>query len=302
MKVLITGGAGFIGSHLAESHLAMGAKVTIVDNFDTGSFDNVPSAANLLVRDVSTAGLSTVVGKFDRVLHFASPASPSVFAQDWEKIVDANITGLRNVAKCVAVGGHLVVASSSEAYGQPTGMMTEDCLGSVKTQSVRGVYDESKRLLEALTFSACMSGDFSGLILRIFNTYGRRMPDDGRVINTFLRQAKAGEELTVHGDGKQTRSFGYIDDTVDQIMRAADLTQVGLGRKTTVLNVGNDMERTVMEAAQIVSRLTGARVSNVSRDVRPHDPQWRCADLSLLRRTIGDIKLHTLEEGIKKCL
>lgn len=300
MRVLITGGAGFLGSAIAEDLLAKGAKVTIIDNFDTGSFENVPAAAELVVRDVATPNLARDFGLFERVYHFASPASPDVFRKQWRGILEANIVGMLNAIDCVQQRGMLLVASSSEAYGQPDSLMSEDNLGSVRTMSERGIYDESKRLLESMAFSAAVTNDFKSVIYRIFNTYGAGMPNDGRVINTFMRQAKAGEVLTVHGDGLQTRSFGHVTNTVDQIQRLADFQQV-YGGFAEAYNVGNDQEQTVLRAAQIVSELLNVPLTKVP-NTRPHDPRWRCADLRKTRSVLGELNLISLEEGIKLCV
>lgn len=304
MKVLVTGGAGFIGSQIVRAHVSEGHSVHVVDDLSTGSTDNLPEDIEMVCTNVGSGSLDHIMPWqwFDRVYHFASPASPDAFASQWRIIVEANVVGALSVCNLVRPGGTLIVASSSEAYGQPRGSMSEENLGSVRTQSVRGVYDESKRLLESIAYSAAPRLAVRSLVLRIFNTYGPGMPDDGRVINTFLRQAAAGEGLTLHGDGSQTRSFAYVTDTVSQILTLTNLVEE---RETIgtcqVFNVGSPDERTVIQAAQIVSGLTGAPIVQMSNP-RPNDPVWRRADMSKTAEYLGGLETLSLEEGVSLCV
>lgn len=313
MKILVLGGAGFIGSRIVRTLLARADEddhIVVVDDLSTGSRENLEGThpdVEFHQADATYASNLFDPGTFDAVYHLASPASPDVFVSQWDDIVRANIGGAMAAASLLRKGGLLVLASSSEVYGQPAGAMDENCLGAVRTQSVRGVYDESKRLAESIVYSACQREGVRGLILRIFNTYGPGMPDDGRVINTFVRQARAGEALTVHGDGDQSRSFCYVDDTVSQIIALVDWAETHTrDGDCEVFNVGNPSERSIMEAAQIVagvqSTLSGkATPIQCVPSTRPDDPVWRCPVTTRTVRAIGDRALVSLEEGVRRC-
>lgn len=305
MKALVLGGAGFIGSRIVRRLIDRAVQTVVVDDLSTGEQKNLPPHVSLLIADVTAACENWEPGTFDIVFHFASPASPDVFTSKWDDVVRANVGGAMAAVSLLRKGGLLVLASSSEAYGQPHEQMHEDCLGSVRTQSPRGVYDESKRLAEAIVYSACLREGVRGLILRIFNTYGPGMPDDGRVINTFVRQARAGEPLTVHGDGSQTRSFCYVNDTVDQIMALvdwADTHMLGMSSgECQVFNVGNPDERSILEAAEIVSQVGGGSLVQTVPSPRPHDPVWRCPVMSRTFAAIGRRELVSLEDGVSRC-
>ncbi len=303
------GGAGFIGSRIVRRLAEEGDhSLHVVDDMSTGSIENLrdlieENAVEVRIGDATMASEWFEPASFDVVYHFASPASPDVFVERWDDVVRANIGGTMSAAGLLRTGGLLVLASSSEVYGQPDGGMHEKNLGAVRTQSVRGVYDESKRLAESIVFSACQREGIRGLVLRIFNTYGPGMPDDGRVINTFVRQAEAGELLTVHGDGSQTRSFCYVDDTVEQICLLADWAEDSLrNHDCEVFNVGNPTEHSIMEAAQIVSDACHLSTGIVSvPSTRMDDPTWRLPVTTKTVRAIGDRSLVSLKEGVAKC-
>lgn len=311
MRVMVLGGAGFIGSRIVEELVDRGHDVHVVDDLSTGDCRNLEHllSVTLHAADVTAACELYPAGSFDAVYHFASPASPDVFTSHWDDVVRANIGGAMAAASLLREGGLLVLASSSETYGQPASPMVETCLGAVRTQSVRGVYDEAKRLAEAIVFSACQRERLRGLVLRIFNTYGPGMPDDGRVINTFVRQAQAGEALTVHGDGSQNRSFCYVDDAVAQIMALAQWADVGLATdgECQVFNVGSDDQRTILEVADLVAA-TQSEI-NDGDDVeirlmpspRPDDPVWRLPVMTKTHRAVGQRPIVSLEEGVRRC-
>lgn len=308
MRVLVLGGAGFIGSRIVRRLVDQGHEVMVVDDMSTGSPDNLLDLPHVKVYQEDATASCDIFdsGTLDAVFHFASPASPDVFVSQWGDVVRANIGGAMTAASLLRKGGLLVLASSSEVYGQPSVMegMREETLGSVRTQSVRGVYDESKRLAEAIVYSACQREQIRGLVLRIFNTYGPGMPDDGRVINTFVRQARAGEPLTVHGDGTQTRSFCYVDDTVDQIMALVDWAEIGLATdgECQVFNVGNPVQSTILGAAHAVAAACD-RICQFTlvHSPRPDDPVWRIPVMNKTYRAIGERVMTSLSEGVRRC-
>lgn len=293
-NILITGGAGFLGSKIAQEHLKRDDRITIVDDLSTGHINNVPGDVHFKMDSIEKAELTK---KFDRIYHFSSPASPNDFKKRWREIVYANIYGLMKVLDHIEHNGVLIIASSSEIYGQPRFSMDELNLGEVNTQSVRGVYDESKRLMESIAYSATVALNLRTVICRIFNTYGPKMSNDGRVINTFVRQALAGESLTVHGDGQQTRSFCYVDDAISQIMQLSDYQSKEQLGKVNVFNVGSDEEYKIIAVARLISDMTGVKITNV--DGRVDDPVWRCARMTKTRKVINSYSVRPLVDGLK---
>ena len=302
MRVLIIGGAGFLGSAIARRHLAEGGpelQIDIVDDMSTGSrkpFMNDPRV-DVFGSDASKIKF-LVMNKYDEIWSFASPASPDDF-RDWERILQANITPFRYFKDLLHEDGTLYIATSSEAYGKTLAPMEEGNAGCVRTDTVRSVYDECKRLSEGLGWQIAQDKPEARVVaLRIFNTYGPDMPDDGRVINTFVKQAKAGEALTVHGSGLQNRSFCYVDDLIEIFWRLREFAPEGF----TVVNCGCDEQVTISQAANLVSKLAGG-VDIRHTPARPHDPVWRKPELEKLTKIIGVLPNYThLEEGIKKCL
>jgi dTDP-glucose 4,6-dehydratase len=309
---LITGGAGFLGSALAHAIIGadMATSLTLLDNCSTGDFRKAPPVNltpadhEIPVRHRHQCVSHPLNHSYDTIFHFASPASPDVFADQWQEIFSANVLGLQTCMSALRAGGRLVLASSSEIYGQPQGPMSEDEPGRAKTISVRGTYDQSKRMMESLLWSFTNSQDSAalGLVCRIFNTYGPNMPDDGRAINTWVRQAEAGVPLSVHQPGTQTRSFCYVDDTVDLILTALS-SLVGQGATGChVYNVGNPEQVNMLDAAAMVCRAHEDATYEL-RDGRPDDPQWRRPVMDKMWRLLGrEWDFVSLEEGIERCV
>lgn len=311
MKVLITGGGGFLGSHLAEKYLSQGDEVVCVDNFCTGLRSNqaylqsLSSATGRLqffdndVIEPWESWTKKVTGKVDFVFHFASPASPPHYQRLGLETMWVNSLGLsRALAFADERGGRLVYSSTSEIYGDPAiTPQPESYWGNVNTVGVRSCYDEAKRFGEALIFTHNLKYSTKHGLVRIFNTYGPRMnPNDGRVVINFLIQALRGEPLTIYGSGNQTRSFCYVDDLVAAIQGYAKL---GL---TEPVNIGNDQEFTISQAATAVKRICGREDLAVHRLPLPKDdPQQRRPDLSKAKALLGGWKPEVqLEEGLRK--
>ena len=286
MRVLITGAAGFLGSHLTDRFLHGGHSVIGVDNFITGSRDNLRHLEGrddftLVKHDVSK--FINIEGPLDGVLHFASPASPIDYLELPIQTLKVGSLGTHNalgVAK--EKKARFLLASTSEVYGDPkVHPQPETYWGHVNPVGPRGVYDEAKRFAEAMTMAYHRYHGIDTRIVRIFNTYGPRMrPADGRVVSNFIVQALRGEPLTVYGDGSQTRSFCYVQDLVEGVYR---LFERG---GSDPVNVGNDGERTVRELADIVTDLVGSESAVVVGPLPTDDPQQRRPDLGLARRTL----------------
>lgn len=309
MRILVTGAAGFLGSHLCERLLAEGHSVVGMDNFVTGSPDNIaPLAGNsnfLFIRhDVSN--FIFVPGKIDAVMHFASPASPnpaSPFGYTNLPIqtMKAGALGTHNsLGVARANNARFLLASTSEIYGDPLEHpQRETYWGHVDPIGVRSMYDEAKRFAEALTMAYHHYHNISTRIVRIFNTYGSRMRlDDGRVVPNFIQQALRGEPLTVYGDGSQTRSFCYVDDLIEGIYRLL------LSDEHLPVNIGNPAEITILEFAETINRLTGSRGGIVKLpDQRlGDDPQRRQPDITRAKEILGWEPKVVLEEGIARTI
>jgi dTDP-glucose 4,6-dehydratase len=301
-RVVVTGGAGFLGSHLCERLLADGEDVVALDNFLTGSPHNVehllPHDGFRLIKADITDYLH-VPGPVDTVLHFASPASPIDYLQLPIETLKVGSTGtLHALGLAKEKGARFVLASTSETYGDPqVHPQPETYWGHVNPVGPRGVYDEAKRYAEALTMAYRRTHGVDTGILRIFNTYGPRMrPNDGRAIPTFIRQALAGEPVTVAGDGSQTRSVCYVDDLVEGILR---LTRSQLPGP---VNIGNPHELSMLDLAQRVIGLAGSR-SEVAFIERPtDDPTVRQPDITLARAELGWEPHVPLDEGLTRTI
>jgi len=298
-RVLITGGAGFIGSHLCHHFLQKGWQVICVDNLLTGSPDNV---AHLLEEpgftflDMDVSGFIHVSGPIDAILHFASPASPIDYL---EHPIQTLKVGSLGTHKALGLAREknacFLLASTSEVYGDPlVHPQREDYWGNVNPIGPRGVYDEAKRFSEALTMAYLRSHRLNTKIVRIFNTYGPRMRiQDGRAVPTFLAQAIQGKPLTVYGDGSQTRSFCYIGDLVEGIYRLLN------SRYHLPVNLGNPAEMTILEMAREILRATRSRSRIVHRPLPIDDPRVRQPDISLANRLLKWKPRVTLREGLR---
>jgi len=309
MRVLITGGAGFIGSHLCDRFLADGHSVVVVDNLITGSTRNIQHLAgrdDFLFIKHNVSNYIFVDGEIDVVMHFASPASPSQTAttsylQLPIQTLKVGALGTHNalgVAK--AFGAKFLLASTSEVYGDPLEHpQKETYWGHVDPVGPRSVYDEAKRFAEAITMAYHRTHDVDTRIVRIFNTYGPRMQlDDGRVVPNFVGQAVRKEPLTVYGDGSQTRSFCYVSDLVEGIVRLLNSDE------QEPVNIGNPNEITILEFAEAINRITGNRagIKFEPSGRTQGDPQRRRPDISKAKRILNWEPSIPLEEGMRKTI
>ena len=299
-RVVVTGGAGFLGSHLCRALLARGDSVVAVDNLVTGSLDNlaaISGKAEFTFVHSDVSNFVHVPGPVDAILHFASPASPIDFERIPIQILKVGSRGTQNtLGLAKEKGARYFLASTSEVYGDPlVHPQPETYWGNVNPIGPRGVYDEAKRFAEAMVMAYHRHHGIDVRIVRIFNTYGPHMrPDDGRVVSTFIVQALAGRPLTVHGDGKQTRSFCYVDDEIRGLLALLDSDHVG------PVNIGNPTEFTVLDLAETVLDVTGS-ASQLRFDPRPvDDPAQRRPDLTLARSLLGWEPEVGLSEGVAR--
>ena len=302
MRVLVTGAAGFLGSHLCDRLLAQGYRVVGMDNFLTGNSANLAHLRShpdfqLVLHDVTN--FIELEGPLDAVLHFASPASPVDYLEHPIPTLKVGSLGTHKaLGLAKAKGARFLLASTSEVYGDPlVHPQPESYWGNVNPVGPRGVYDEAKRFAEAMTMAYHRYHGLDTRIVRIFNTYGPRMrPNDGRVVSNFIVQALHGEPLTVYGDGSQTRSFCYVDDLVTGIVL---LFERGDADPT---NLGNPHEFTVRELAALVLKLTGSRSEIVERPLPVDDPRVRQPDIGRVRETLGWEPKVGLEEGLRRTI
>ena len=302
MRILITGAAGFLGSHLVDRFLADGCEMVGVDNFVTGSRNNLDHLEreprfDLIEHDISKPFF--VEPKVDGVLHFASPASPVDYTALPIQTLKVGGPGTHNaLGIALRHRARFLLASTSEVYGDPeVHPQTEDYWGNVNPVGPRGVYDEAKRYAEAMTMAYHRAHSLDTRIVRIFNTYGARMrPADGRVVSNFIVQGLRGEAMTIYGTGEQTRSFCHVDDQVEGIVRLFHSERVD------PVNIGNPEEFTIRELAVIVSQETDSATAPVFRPLPPDDPAVRCPDISVARRELGWGPTIGLREGVRKTI
>ncbi len=299
-RVLVTGGAGFVGSHLCERLVARGDDVLCVDNYFTGRKDNIAHLLGLpnfeAMRHDVTVPLSVEV---DEIYNLACPASPVHYQDDPVQTTRTSVLGALNMLELARrLKAKVLQASTSEVYGDPTvHPQTEDYRGNVSTIGPRACYDEGKRCAETLFFDFHRQSGVRIKVARIFNTYGPRMhPDDGRVVSNFILQALRGEDITLYGDGQQTRSFCFVDDLVEGLLRLMDSPDAVTGP----INLGNTHEIRVRELAEEVLGLTGSASMLVFRPLPQDDPMQRCPDITRARTTLGWEPRVSLREGLSR--
>ncbi len=298
MRIVVTGGAGFIGSHLCARLLEEGHEVTAIDNFITGMKRNIaPLMSHPSFSFIEHDVVKPIDIPAEAIFHMASPASPRGYLDHPIETALVNSIGTHNTLEMArSQGAAFLLASTSEAYGDPLEHpQVEGYWGNVNPVGVRSCYDESKRFGEALTMTYIRAVDLNARIIRIFNTYGPHSdPDDGRIVPNFITQALAGEPITVYGDGSQTRSLCYVSDLVTGII-AAMFTE---GTKGEVINLGNPAENTVLEYAYLVREMCGSGSEIQFRSLPQDDPTRRCPDISKARRLLGWEPRVELAEGL----
>jgi UDP-glucuronate decarboxylase len=298
MRILVTGGAGFLGSHLCERLLREGHEVICLDNFFTGRRKNIHAFLadrnfELLRHDV----VEPLLLEVDRIYHLACPASPVHYQYNPVKTIKTNVLGTHNMLGLAKrTRARFLLASTSEVYGDPkVHPQTEDYWGNVNPIGIRSCYDEGKRVAETFTMDYHRQNRVDIRIIRIFNTYGPRMlPDDGRVVSNFIVQALKGEDITVYGDGSQTRSFCYVDDLIDGMVR-----MMGSENFTGPVNLGNPEEFTILALAKKIIAMTGSRSKIVFKPLPSDDPTQRQPDIGLAKQKLGWQPKVTVDEGFK---
>lgn len=299
-RALVAGVAGFLGSNLARELLNRNIKVVGLDNHASSGQHNLESlvgAPNFKFIQASVdSELKTLVPEpLDYIFHLASPASPPKYQKLGLETIRANTTGTENLARlAIANSARLIFFSTSEVYGDPLqNPQTEDYWGNVNPIGPRSVYDESKRLGETIVFHLIRTEALNAGVIRIFNTYGPGMdPWDGRVVSTFIRQALLGEPMTVFGDGQQTRSFCYVDDLVEGIIKMAFSKEMG------PINLGNPVENKILELGEVISKHLGCELRHINSQLPVDDPKRRCPDISRAKSLLAWEPRTNLEEGI----
>lgn len=301
-RILVTGGAGFIGSHLCEKLLEQGNDVICMDNLFTGQKDNIRHLmSNSYFEFIRKDILEDIYVECDQIYNLACPASPVYYQYDPIKTGKTNVIGaLHALGLAKRCHARILQASTSEIYGDPQmHPQPESYRGYVNPIGIRSCYDEGKRMAETLFFDYHRQHGVDIKVIRIFNTYGARMRlDDGRVISNFVVQALKGDDITIYGDGKQTRSFCYIDDLVDGMIRMMN-SKSGF---TGPVNIGNPGEFTMIELADIIVELTGSRSKIVYKSLPQDDPMQRKPDIELAKRNLEWEPTVSLEEGLKKTI
>ena len=301
-RILITGGAGFLGSHLCEHLLAQGHDIICLDNFFTGSKNNILHLLSnphfeLIRHDI----INPIFLEVEEIYNLACPASPVHYQYNPIKTIKTNVMGAINtLGLAKRVRATILQASTSEVYGDPeVHPQKEDYWGRVNPIGIRSCYDEGKRAAECLMMDYHRQNHVNIKIVRIFNTYGPRMaPDDGRVVSNFIVQALRGEDITVFGDGSQTRSFCYVDDMIDGLIWMMGTPKGFLGP----VNLGNPAEFTILELAEILIRMTGSRAKIVFKPLPQDDPTQRKPDITLAQKKLDWQPRVPLEEGLTKTI
>ncbi len=301
MRVLVTGGAGFLGSHLCDRLIEQGHDVICLDNYFTGSKKNVEHLASnprfeLIRHDVTEPILLEV----DRIYNLACPASPVHYQYNPVKTIKTSILGAVNMLGLAKrVRARILQASTSEVYGDPSvHPQVEEYWGNVNPIGIRSCYDEGKRAAETLFMDYHRQNNVDVRIVRIFNTYGPRMhPNDGRVVSNFIVQALQGKDITVYGDGQQTRSFCFVSDLVEAILRTMEQNEY-----TLPINIGNPGEFTILELAEKIIKLTGSKSKIIKEPLPADDPKQRKPDISKAKKFLNWEPSVNLEEGLKKTI
>ena len=301
-RILVTGGGGFIGSHLCDKLLSRGNEVICVDNFFTGSKSNIRHLLNntsfeMLRHDVTFPLFLEV----DEIYNFACPASPVFYQKDPVQTTKTSVHGAINLLGLAKrVGARILQASTSEVYGDPSvHPQTEDYWGNVNPIGIRSCYDEGKRCAETLFFDYHRQHQLDIKVIRIFNTYGPRMqPNDGRVVSNFIVQALTNKDITIYGDGTQTRSFCFVSDLVEAIIKMMESPADFIGP----VNLGNPTEFTMLALAETVLRLTNSKAKIIFEPLPADDPRQRKPDISLAKKYLDWEPTIPLEEGLKETI
>jgi UDP-glucuronate decarboxylase len=300
MKILLTGAAGFLGSHISKKLLDNNHEVIGLDDLSTGSIKNIEQLINhpkysFIEHDVRIP----YQAKVDAILNFACPASPVNYQKDPVRTIETNFLGMINLLHLAnETGARIIQASTSEIYGDPTqSPQKESYWGNVNPIGIRSCYDEGKRAAETLCFDYRRQYNLDTRVIRIFNTYGPNMAiGDGRVVSNFIVQALRNEPINIYGDGKQTRSFCYVSDLVEGIYKLLNLDE----NPNTPLNLGNPNEFTILELARVVIEITNSKSEIVSNPLPQDDPKQRCPDISLAKSILNWKPTIELREGIEK--
>ena len=300
-RVLVTGGAGFLGSHLCDRLIADGHEVICLDNFFTGKKKNIAHLLSnpnfeLMRHDV----IQPIYAEVDWIFNLACPASPVHYQRDPVRTIKTNVMGALNSLGCAKQNqARVLQASTSEVYGDPkVHPQPESYRGAVNPIGIRACYDEGKRTAETLFFDYHRQHGLDIRVVRIFNTYGPRMTaNDGRVVSNFIMQALRGEDITVYGDGKQTRSFCYVDDLIDGIVKMMNAENF-----TGPVNLGNPGEFTMLELAELVLKLTGSKSKIIHQPLPQDDPTQRCPVIDLAREKLHWQPTVKLEDGLKSTI
>ena len=300
MKILLTGAAGFLGSHISKKLIDNNHEVIGLDDLSTGSIKNIEQLINhpkysFIEHDVRIPYQANV----DAILNFACPASPVNYQKDPVRTIETNFLGMINLLHLAnETGARIIQASTSEIYGDPTqSPQKESYWGNVNPIGIRSCYDEGKRAAETLCFDYRRQHNLDTRVIRIFNTYGPNMAiGDGRVVSNFIVQALRNEPINIYGDGKQTRSFCYVSDLVEGIYKLLQLNQ----NPDTPINLGNPNEFTILELAKVVIETTNSKSEIVNNPLPQDDPKQRCPDISLAKSTLNWNPTIELKEGIEK--